>query len=198
MHATDLRWRVYVVELADVVPRRRPDRPNLFVGITSLAPELAVDRLAQSVKRHRWVREHVVRLRGDLFRNYQPTTEEDARRQKRKLIEKLMRRGYTVNRITDVWRVYVIELDDDESGIPAVYVGQTTLDPEERLHQHLSGARNKKGPLYSKVVHRRGRVLRPDLYASVPVQCTRDDALRAEAALAEALRRDGYEVYGGH
>jgi hypothetical protein len=32
-------YRVFVLELVDVVPRRHPKRPNLCVGVSVLAPE---------------------------------------------------------------------------------------------------------------------------------------------------------------
>lgn len=40
---------VYVLELDDAAgPRRRPDRPNLYVGITSMDPEKKLERIKTS------------------------------------------------------------------------------------------------------------------------------------------------------
>lgn len=195
--------RVYVVELDDESgPRRRADRPNLHVGITTMEPTEKLAQIERSSKRHRQIRSHVVRLRADLTRSYKATTELDARRQKRKLAIKLMRQGYTVNGDRRVWQLYVIELGGEPSStnraLPRVYVGETSKSPEERLEQHLSGARNGKGRLYSSVVNRDGLRLRPDLVLLPAVHYTQEDSRRAEDNLATLLRERGYEVKGGH
>src|SRR5207302_315636 len=58
--------------------------------------------------------------------------------------------------------VYVIELAPAArrpgSALPAVYVGQSALDPEVRFSQHLTGYKS------AGVVRRYGRRLRPDLF----------------------------------
>jgi len=198
------RHRVFVVELDDDFgPRRVESQPNLFVGITTNEPKAHYDRIKAASKRHRAIREHGVRLRLDLTRNYGPTTEIDAKRQKRKITEKLMRKGFTVNGDTSIWRLYVVELDDDVGpratpGLPWVYVGQTTLTPEQRFDQHLNRARNSNGRLFAAVVADHGVALRPDLYQSEPLLYTERDAKRAEAELGERLARIGYSVKGAH
>ena len=65
----------------------------------------------------------------------------EARRQKRKLINKLGNQGYTVNGDIRVWRLYVIELDDGvgpraDERFSWIYVGETTRDPQDRFEQH--------------------------------------------------------------
>lgn len=200
----DSRHRVFVVELDDGFgPRRRPDRPNVFVGITTREPAEHLERIRSGSKRHRAVRDHGVRLREDLSRNYLPTTEADARRQKRKLVEKLMRKGFTVNGDTRVWTLYVIELHDAvgpraDLALPWVYVGETSLTPEERFDQHMKMATNNRDPLYSRVVAKHGVRLRPDLYADEPTRYTSQDAKIAEALLGERLAARGYSVKGAH
>lgn len=200
----DDRHRVLVVELDDGFgPRRRPDRPNVFVGITTREPAAQFERVRSGSKRHRAIRDHGIRLREDLSRSYPPTTEADARRQKRKLVEKLMRKGYTVNGDTRVWTLYVIELDDAvgpraDPALPWVYVGETSLTPEERFEQHMNKATNKNGPLYSRVVANHGVKLRPDLYEHEPPRYTSQDAKVAEALLGERLAAEGYSVTGAH
>lgn len=200
----DRRHQVFVVELDDDYgPRRRRDRPNVFVGITTRDPTEHVARITASSKRHRAIREHGVRLRLDLTRNYGPTTEAEAKRQKLKITNKMMRKGFTVNGDMSIWCLYVIELDDDvgprdNPDFPWVYVGETILSPEARFVQHMTRARNNKGPLFSRVVGDHGLHLRPDLYEHEPPLYTKEDAKIAEALLGERLARTGYSIKGAH
>jgi len=90
-----------------------------------------------------------------------------------------------------VYYVYVVELNE-AAGTPAVYVGQSALYPAERFSQHLTGYKA------ASVVRRYGERLRPDLFAALNPIRTRPLAERAEADLAERLRREGYVVFGGH
>lgn len=92
--------------------------------------------------------------------------------------------------------VYVVELDraaspDKDSTLPPVYVGMTSLAPEERLANH------KRGHKASRVVRRHGLRLLPSLYVHLDPM-TYSEALRADAELAVRLRERGYVVFGGH
>ena len=201
----EARHRVIVVELADSAgPRRRPDRPNLWVGTTTVDPKVRLDQLRRTTRqKYAVVRDHAVRLRPDLYRAYPPTDANDVRRQKRKLVEKLQRRGFAVNGDARVWRLYVIRLDDavgerQDPSKPWVYVGQTSKTPAARFQEHVTGARNAKGPLYSRVVRRHGIELLPELYEHLAPLYTKADAERAEAGLAQSLADQGYSVRGGH
>jgi predicted GIY-YIG superfamily endonuclease len=103
------------------------------------------------------------------------------------------------------YSLYVIELSRDvraEVGFarrnhacredkPCVYVGQTALTPEKRFAQHRAGYKS------NRYAHRYGVRLRPKLVADRGPFATRDEALEAEAALAERLRRRGYGVWSG-
>lgn len=195
------RAQVYVVKLDDAVgPRRRRDRPNVFVGITVQDPVERFEQLRRGTKRKHWYADHVVKLRRDLFKGYPPTTRAQAERQEPKLVAKLRRRGYTVNRCTKVWRVYVGELDAagvGDLGKGYVYVGETSKTPEERWAEHVAGRYDGNGPVFSRVVHHWGRRLLPELYEHLPPLMTAEDSLKAEAALAEELRERGYRVEGG-
>ena len=106
--------------------------------------------------------------------------------------------------------VYVIELDkafartqraiqanpNARSDKPCIYVGQSSKTPEKRLQEHIKGARNKKGPLYSKVVHRYGTGgLRPRLYEKYNPMSTREEAELKEIELTEKYRKRGYTVW---
>jgi hypothetical protein len=100
------------------------------------------------------------------------------------------------------YSVYVIELRsevlenkkvaeknaDRREDKPCLYVGQTARTPEERFAQHLDGIR------YSRIVREYGLRLKPKLYANVGPFETRAESERAEARLAEKLRRRGYAV----
>jgi hypothetical protein len=196
---------VYVVELGDDEgPRRRADRPNLFVGVTTLDPLEKFERTLAGGRGNAAVRDFGVCIRPDLHLNYPSTPgREDAERQKAKLVRKLSRRGHAVNGDRRIWRVYVVELEDRvgprvDPNRPWVYVGETSKDPVARLEEHLTGARNGRGRLYSAVVRKHGVRLVPHLYESEPPRYTAADSKVAEADLADRLRAKGYSVRGGH
>ncbi len=194
--------RVIVVELDDVILRRRAELPNLYVGLTIVKPvSRRVKQLQSGVDRVRWVRGHVVKLRSDLMVDAEFDSQDSARAAKEITQKLLQAQGYTVNRGKSMWSTYVIQLDEgaiDDPGSGWVYVGETSLSPEDRLAQHLSGARNRRGRLYSKVVRDHGQHLRYDLTEGLPVQYSSEASKRAEAELAERLRENGYRVEGGH
>lgn len=73
----------------------------------------------------------------------------------------------------------------------ALYVGQSSRPPEERFHQHKSGYKA------SRHVKRYGEKLLPALYSHL-IPCNREEVLRLEREIAEALRKEGIPVYGGH
>jgi len=92
---------------------------------------------------------------------------------------------------------YVIELSDQAgeqlpTGLPWVYVGQTSLTPEERFKQHLAGY--KASPWVRKF----GARLRPDLFEMQPPLRTQDEAVTYEAWLFAFLHAVGYPAKGGH
>jgi hypothetical protein len=187
-----------VVELDDVVPRRDPRKPNLYVTLTIEAPAIRYGRL-QSSHSPAWLRGHLVRLRNDLVSGPFLRLDE-ARRECRIAIRCLKNEGYTVNRDTRVWTVYVIEMDqkdrqDPEKGF--VYVGETSKTPEARFREHITGTRNKRGRLYSRAVRKYGGRLRMDL---APETCYFDgaSAKAAEKRWARKLKDEGYRVIGGH
>lgn len=193
------RFWISVIELDDVVARRHPQRPNLFVGRTLTPPEnrLEVERRR---KHPRWYSHAIVRARPDLAPDRRYSSLESATRACEKVVALLTREGYTVNRDTRVWTVYVVELDKAAISSPGkgfVYVGETSLNPEKRFKQHKEGARNKRGPLYSRVVHKHGIRLRPDL---APRRKFYDQASakKAERQHFELLKSKGYAVRGGH
>ncbi len=87
--------------------------------------------------------------------------------------------------------VYVVYLRNPKGdGKAGYYVGMTGLDPAERLNNH------KRGYKAAGIVKRFGERLVPTLYAHLNPM-TFDDAVRMEKQLAEELRAQGYQVFGG-
>lgn len=100
------------------------------------------------------------------------------------------------------WSVYVIELHRDvltkkrfreanpkhKPDMPCVYVGMTGLTHEQRFANHKRGW---KGNSYVKAY---GIKFMPALYAHLS-RMDYYEALKAEANLAEELRRKGYAVW---
>ena len=81
--------------------------------------------------------------------------------------------------------------------LECLYVGMTSKTPQERLKQHKTGYRNKKGhKLSANIVEKYGRYLRPSLYEHLNTKpMTRQEALLMEEKLALDLRRHGYAVW---
>ena len=197
---TDAQYFVAVLELDDVVPRRDPKRPNLLVART----KRPIDEFADDIRNsrgsgHAWAHGHVTRTRFDLS-DRESRTLAEAGKIKKQVTNELKRKGYTVNQDETTWRTYVINLHDprkDDVGSGYVYVGETSLTVDERLQQHLTGARNSKTRLFSPVVKRFGTGLNRDLMTS-KVYMTKEQAMKAEQRLAERLRSAGYLDEGGH
>ena len=81
--------------------------------------------------------------------------------------------------------------------LECLYVGMTSKTPAERLKQHKTGYRNKKGhKLSANIVEKYGRYLRPSLYDHINEKAmNRQEALAMEEKLALDLRRKGYAVW---
>lgn len=189
---------ILVAELDDVVPRRVPDKPNLYVALTIQEPDIKFAWLLRG-KGPSWLTDHLFALRDDLTSG--PfLLREDAEKEKRAAIACLKKEGFTVNRDASVWTVYVVELDPKGTKTPGkgfVYVGQTSLTPEERFAQHKKGKRNTRGPLFSPIVRKWGLRLRMDL-APDTKYFDRGSAEAAEKRWAQKMRKEGYKVAGGH
>lgn len=179
--------QVVIVELDDVVPRRSPALPNLLVT-NALDPQATLAQINAGRGRHAWAQGHVIGVREDLLREGESKMEARAR---------LMEAGYTVNRETRTWRVYVLELDLPAPGSKGwLYVGETSRDVPTRIEQHLTRARNAKGRLYSEKVAahfvRRRTELEPD-----KVLMSAQASRRAERRWAKRLRNRGWTVTSG-
>lgn len=81
--------------------------------------------------------------------------------------------------------------------LECLYVGMTSKSPDERLKQHLTGAKSKKGhKISSNIVQKYGMYLRPSLYSDLN-PLTRDEAIEMEEELAKKLKRARYAVWWG-
>lgn len=195
----ELQYGVIVVELKDVVPRRDPSLPNVYVAITTMDLVRRAELLDKG-KGLKWLKDNVTSLRHDLSTAPSLASHGDAKNLKKSVISTLKSQGYTVNRNTDVWTVYVIELDATATKTPGkgyIYVGETKKSPEARFAEHKGRASNGKTKLYSTVVANHGVCLRMDL-APTSKLYDKDASKRAEAEWADHLRNLGYTVKGGH
>tara|TARA_Y100000385_G_scaffold267540_1_gene303761 strand:- start:397 stop:780 length:384 start_codon:yes stop_codon:yes gene_type:complete len=76
-----------------------------------------------------------------------------------------------------------------------LYVGMTSLSPQERYKKHKTGARSKRGHKIScYFVEKYGTFLRSSLYSEYNPMC-RLDAVKMEKWLAEDLRKRGFAVW---
>ena len=189
---------VIVVELDDVVPRRDPAKPNLYIAATVVEPGKRFEALRKG-KGPSWLRGHTVALRSDLGSG--PfLLRDEIKPELRMAVRCLKSEGYTVNRDPAVWTVYVIELDPKgcrDPGKGFVYVGMTSKTPEERFEEHVEGRRNKRGPLFSPVVRKFGRRLRMDLAPDTKF-FDLDSAKAAEKRWCRKMKDEGYRAVGGH
>jgi predicted GIY-YIG superfamily endonuclease len=187
-----------VVELDDVVPRRDPEMPNLYMGVTVDEPAARFEALSKG-KGPQWLQGHLVTLRQDLTSG--PfLLREEAKAEYGVALKCLKSEGYTVNRDANVWTVYVIELDPKGCKDPVkgfVYVGMTSKTPEERFEEHIKGKRNKRGRLFSPIVKKFGIRLRMDL-APDTKYFDLASAKAAETRWCLKMRDEGYNARGGH
>ena len=201
MNSTELQGhRIVVVELDDVVQRRDPLKPNLYVELTMSPPSTRFDQIKRS-KRKTWYLSHVQKLRDDLMPMSTFSNRESALAALKLLRDMLDEDGYTVNRNTRVWQVYVLELDSsgiEHPGKGYVYVGETSLTPEIRLQQHRGEILSKKGKSLS------ARTIKAPIIGLCPklapqqLYFSKVQATHGEAELAQDLRNKGYLVLGGH
>lgn len=111
----------------------------------------------------------------------------------RTICNKLRHQGLVVNPWEPVYSLYVIELkrkEGDRGQKPLVYVGETSIEVEQRYAQHLAG-----GLLASPKVTGRAVGLRPDLVPPAK-HFNRKASVAAETHLGKRLLEKGYEVLG--
>ena len=95
--------------------------------------------------------------------------------------------------------LYIVLLSGLKRKVPGygLYVGETSKPPDVRYSEHVQGKRNRKGPLFSRIVHKHHKCLLPTLYEHLN-PLSRKEAKQLEVKIAEALRLEGIHVYGGH
>ena len=192
---------IVVVEL-DKTLKRCTDKPHLYVAFTSKDPEKFLDYL-QAGNGPKWIRGRAVSLLPKLVPGFKPTRSVAiAKRRVKELCASLKAKGYAVNQDSEVYTVYVIELDIDKPTKlknigrkgKAVYVGQTSKTPEARYLQHKKQDGSERN-LSSRAVFQRGIGLNYGLMPSKNVY-TKDAALRLEAEMSLKLHNRGYRVFG--
>ena len=198
------RYRIVAVELSDIIERRDSSKPNLYVGLSKVVPETRFEELLSGEGPEN-LRGHFKQLRMDLIEDvaeysYMKQAKKALQREKRRLA----RQGHWLNGQHAVWHGYVIDLDTEgitNFGKGFVYVGQTSLTPEERFAIHKAP---KPAPpardLASKIVRRRGLRLNYELmeamYPKSPVY-TAVDAKSLEKSWALKLKKMEYRVEAG-
>lgn len=193
-------YHLMVVELTDVCQRRSPDKPNLLVMKTQTQPRSRFKYLLRNPS-GKWHSGYISQLREDLVDNRLLASATEAEIGLRDLVRQLSAEGYTVNRDTRIWSVYVIELDSrhiDNPGKGYVYVGETSKSHVTRLEEHLTRKRNNNGRLYSSIVAKFGKCLRPELAPTSNRFFGQESSRIAESSWANHLRNIGYTVEGGH
>jgi hypothetical protein len=192
---------IEIVELIDDRPtgklRRRHRRlPNLHVGITTVEPGPELDRRWE--RRRRKTPGCYAAIRYDLMDGRAFDSKTTAAKRRVRVSRSLMNRGFTVNGDLTCWSTYVIELD--HSHLPDCagwfYVGMSSKPASQRVWEHMTGARNKRGPLFSRDAHNHFVRWRPDI-GRPHIHFSREAALQAEAQLRIVLEDRGYRVTGG-
>ena len=104
-----------------------------------------------------------------------------------------------IPRTTGKHHLYIILLSELHGKNPGygLYVGESSKTPEARFEEHARGKRNRKGPLYSRIVRRHHKCLLPTLYEHLN-PLSRQEAKELEGKIAETLKDAGIPVYGGH
>lgn len=97
VHREPQPYQLMVVELDDVVPRIKPDKPNLYLAKTVSNPKDRFEVIQRS-KKQRWYSSHVLQLRLDLTLSGSYATSQEATAAMKELKKKLRKDGYTVNR----------------------------------------------------------------------------------------------------
>jgi predicted GIY-YIG superfamily endonuclease len=94
--AQERRYYVYVIELDDS-KRKGAGKPALYVGHSVREPEVRFDQHLNGVHASHHVRGHAVRLRWDLFADYNPmATRPEAEEREKWLADRLEAEGHRV------------------------------------------------------------------------------------------------------
>lgn len=188
-----------------VNPDYKSGKPKVFIEHLKANPDTSYDAGDFSESSRSIVREHGSEILHQFSTNH--TTRWGVISSTDKTTTKLRSQGWAVlnpappkNRY-----VYVVELDsaiselsrvrkinpDADPDLECLYVGQTSLDPNERLEQH------KRGTKASPYVKNYGLHLNMK-FLRLPNPVTELESMREENSLASYLRSRGHTVVGGH
>ena len=192
-----------VVELKEL-KGRNPEKPHLYVAVTSLNTDVAFQRLNEGLGPV-WLQGKIERLRNDLIPKYSDTHKRDvAEKRLEKLKTDLSRQGFGVNGDSKVWVVYVLDVDPDteprildrgKNG-KVIYVGQTSTTRELRAEQHAGRVPSKSGKhIGAPSTKGRNPVLNLRLTPTKEMY-TEADAIAFETATHMRLADLGYRVLG--
>ena len=192
-----------VVELNE--PKgRKPEKPHLYIALTSLNTDVAYQRLKEG-KGPMWLLGNVTKLRNDLIPHYRETRKRGVAEDRlEKLKKDLSRQGFGVNGDSKVWVVYVLDVDPDTEPIildrgkngKVIYVGQTSTTRELRAEQHAGRVLSKSGK-HIGAPSTKGRNPVLNLWLSPTKELyTEDDAIVFESVTHKRLIDIGYRVLG--
>lgn len=186
--------RIVVFELRDVVPRRKPKLPNLFVTTTSKdvsKPDLLLKSLTKS---RRKLGSSILSLREDLCPKGSYSDTKSRGSAKSEFCKTLAAEGYCVNPNPDSrYAIYVVKLAPTawlKDSRQPVYVGVSSYEPVERIAQHLEGVRSAR-----KVKNHFGRRWE-ELEPKGKLFHSYYDAIAEETSWGIKLLKDGYKVFG--
>jgi hypothetical protein len=192
-----------VVELNEL-KGRMPQKPHLYIALTSLNTDVAFQRLKEG-KGPTWLLGNVAKLRNDLIPDYRETYKRGVAEDRlEKLKKDLSRQGFGVNGDSKVWVIYVLDVDPDTEPIildrgkngKVIYVGQTSTTRELRAEQHAGRVLSKSGKhIGAPSTKGRNPVLNLRL-SPTKVLYTEDDAIAFESATNKRLVDLGYRVLG--
>ncbi len=185
--------RVITLVLSDVVPRRNPEFPVVFVTDSTQADDDVVLRRARGRKSFLRAEASGILAEGT---SREFSNDAGALRQERADVRtRLAEAGYTVNPSEGrTFRIYVIETDNTRTGAPGrpwVYVGMTSKTADERVSEHLRGVPNRRGAGWRQFIHRNPS-LEPDRNTFHSVT----DAETEETRWGNELIRRGFYVTG--
>ena len=195
--------RIVAIELKSM-PRRLPNVPHLYIGLTTLSPDECFEKL-QKGKRHPGFQDKWLKVCQEVLEHHEIFTDsKEAKKVLRKEKERLAREGHAINGSASKWHTYVVDLDPTgmtDVGEGYVYVGESSHTPEERYAIHKGD--KPKPPakdLRSKVVHKRGTGLNRKLMAELtpqPPVFTQKDSRALERSWARTLKKMKYRVEAG-
>jgi len=185
--------RVVTLLVGDVVPRRNPELPVVFVTDSTQADDAVVLRRAKG--RKSFLRASATGILAEgTSREF--TDDAGALGQERADVRRrLSEAGYTVNPSEGrTFRIYVIETDNSRTGAPGrpwVYVGMTSKTADERVSEHLRGVPNRRGAGWRQFIHRN-----PSLEPARNTFHSVTDAETEETLWGNELIRCGFYVTG--